>query len=71
MPTLLHIHPVIVQCADAQLMQEIMSKSVLEKYVVKKISDSIYLIDPEYADKIFDQLERKKYMLLKIQGDKE
>ena len=71
MTNYLHIQPVLVQCSDTQLMEEIIAQSSLEKYVIKKLSPTAMLVDPENVDKVFVQLERKKYMLRKIQCEKE
>lgn len=71
MANYLHINPVLVQCAEPELLEEVSLNSSLAKFVVKKISETALLADPEHADKIFDELVKKGYMPRRIQFGKE
>ena len=63
----IHQQAVVVQCAEPELLTELVRRSSLEHYLIKRLSPTAVLVDPEKADDLFQELVKKGYLPRKIQ----
>lgn len=62
MANYLHLNAALLQCAEPALLTELMRRSSLEKFVVKKLSETVVLVEPQKVEEIRQELTKKGYM---------
>lgn len=58
----IHQHAVVVQCSDPELLAELCHRTSLDAYLIKRLSPTVVIVDPEKAEELFQELVKKGYM---------